>query len=338
MGMLAGFVQGATGEYTKQRGEERTNQFQAIRDKRVSELRKGEQKHAAGLVSTENVRKEDVLAGAGQTKAEALLLSQQEDRKSRLNVAEVGNEGQVVAAGAALIKDGKVIHSQANKPLAGDADGSKYKYDERSVVRSNGQPTTYKQLYNEWHKMKYTKDEFGIEVGNQKIPEWEPWVNKQVQPKYRINPPPPRANTADEAWENIQKNKDRIDGYSDESAIEAIRGKYNLPDWSPHAENAVTAPAPAPAADTSGLLAKGEGTPSVDSLQQRKDIRQKIKDLERELDNVGFTLDQEGTERQIRELDTKLTALQKKGGKSVKAEQRSLLAEIDRLRRKLGRG
>ena len=186
--------------------------------------------------------------------------------------------------------------------------------------------------------MKYTKDEFGIEVGNQKIPEWEPWVNKQVQPKYRINPPPPRANTADEAWENIQKNKDRIDGYSDESAIEAIRGKYNLPDWSPHAENAVTAPAPAPAADTSGLLAKGEGTPSVDSLQQRKDIRQKIKDLERELDNVGFTLDQEGTERQIRELDTKLTALQKKGGKSVKAEQRSLLAEIDRLRRKLGRG
>ena len=166
MGMLAGFLVGATDEYGKQRTEQREeerdvrkegreNAYTDIRDKRLAEI----------------------------TKSEGKL-----DRESREQISRDRPFSASPGSGVLQYSDKtgqyEVTDQIANRPTAGTTPDT----DEMPIARSNGQPTTYKQLYNEWHKMKYTKDEFGAEVGNPDIANWEDWVNGQVQEQYRINP------------------------------------------------------------------------------------------------------------------------------------------------------
>ncbi len=239
MGYLEGFAVGATDEYLKQRGDDRqeerdikqegrANAYQDIRDKRLAEITKSEGK--LNRASREKIsREKPVTAGAGSN------LFQYSDETEQYEKTD----------------------SVPNRPTAGTTP----KTDETPINRANGQPTTYKQLYNEWNKMKFIINEFGGKVNNPNVPDWETWVNEQVQDQYRINPNKPATvdpnkppSTA--SWEAARKE------YNEKSSMwESDKSQFGMTEdeWvaKKARENEVASGTAKTGSDNTGMLAEG---------------------------------------------------------------------------------
>lgn len=155
MGMLAyGAAAGVGDEYLKQSAETRKNDFQDIRDKRLSELKKSELTHGADLQET-----------------------------SAAAARKHGDENYSFGYGENVVRSGEVVNQGADRPVAG---GSKVVTSPIQLV--SGDTTTYDEQRKSWEGMAFTKDEFGNQVRNTDVPEFDEWFNARVLEKHRINP------------------------------------------------------------------------------------------------------------------------------------------------------
>lgn len=342
MGMLAGFVKGATGEYTKQRDEERTNEFQSIRDKRISELRKGEQKHATGLLTEENIRKEDVLAGATKTEAEALVKSQKADRKSREDIETSKSKFRNVPAGGGVFDTeiGKGVYNQPHKPTAGSSANLVF---EKSSVRRAGSGVRMKttDLYDEWYKQAYTResDEItGMTIWNRNkdIENWPEYHNSMVHPDDRMKPNDIKslAGDPDALYKHAQEN---VPNFKAREAEFEAKLKEAYPWWSGPAK---LEPAPSTTPEPEADL-----TPAASTTDRSKTAGLITQGARGGGGSRGFAPQQtqeetfgRGINLKIRELEGRLTALQGKRGRSADHERRLINDKIAKWRGLVGGG
>ncbi len=154
MGMLAyGAMSGVGGEWLKQSDENRKNKHEAIRDKRLSELRKGEDKHRAELTTQENMRQEKWNA-----------------------------ENYEHGMGDTVVRDGKVVHKGSFAP------GKANDPAKSPIYLVSGDVTTQAEQRQLWATQAFTKDQFGNPVRNPEIAGFDEWFNERVRPEHRINP------------------------------------------------------------------------------------------------------------------------------------------------------
>ena len=156
-GMLAyGAMSGVADEALKQGDERRENEFQQLRDTRLSEMKKGEATHAASLVTTENQR------------AEAHA-----------------NSNYTLGYGQDKYVNGELANSGRNRPTA----GTTLKPDEMPITLVSGDTTTDEMLRKQYDTIvKANRDDFGRPIGDFDLPDFDTWRNARVMEKHRINP------------------------------------------------------------------------------------------------------------------------------------------------------
>lgn len=162
MGSLQGYgaVAGAAGEYLDQSRETRKNDFTLLRDKRLSELKQGDQTHAAGLVSDEN-------------------------RKTEKNA----NENYTFGYGEQVVRGGEVVNEGADRPVA----GSNKKFG-NLITLINGDQQTEEQLRKTYDSIwKANTDEWGSRIGDFDLPGYDEWRNGRVAEQHRVNVQKPEA-------------------------------------------------------------------------------------------------------------------------------------------------
>jgi hypothetical protein len=156
MGMLAyGAMAGVGGEYLEQSAEKRKNDFTLLRDKRLSELKKGEATHASAL--------------AGGREAAA--------RKH-------GAENYTAPLTSNVYRDGKLVQTGQHRPTA----GSGTKNRDSMIQLISGDMIEEDLLRKQWEGQAFTKDDFGAAIRNPDVAEYDEWRNARVVEKHRINP------------------------------------------------------------------------------------------------------------------------------------------------------
>ena len=178
MGMLAyGAAAGAADEWLKQSEETRQNEFDLIRDKRLSELRMGEETHRQDLIGKResdsyNRSKNDFSVGYGED----------------------------------VYRDGEKVASGRDRPVAGGS------VEPTQIQLINGDYITEDLLRKQWEGMAFEgRDEFGNPIGRRaEVPEYDEWRNSRVMEKHRINPerpaePEPDAGPSTEALDQARK-------------------------------------------------------------------------------------------------------------------------------------
>jgi len=155
MGMLKyGAMAGVGKEWLKQSDEERKNDYQEVRDKRLSELKKGELTH----LSKEKTKADRDKPFAASASSDVFQYSAETDRYEK-------------------------THSVDDRPLAGSTTQKG-----NLVTMTSGDQRTFEELRKNWEGMAFTKDEFGNPIRNNDVPEFDAWFNARVQPQHRINP------------------------------------------------------------------------------------------------------------------------------------------------------
>ncbi|MDH3638899.1 MAG: hypothetical protein OES09_10630, partial [Gammaproteobacteria bacterium] len=157
MGMLTyGAMAGVGGEYLKQSEEERTNEYQAIRDKRLSGLKKEEATHASELA-------------AGR---------EQSQRNYESSNYSFGYGENVVRGGEVVQTGGDRPTSSSTKPV----DPAK-----RMLLMRNGDHTSLEQLRKEY-ETEYMKDrdDLGNPIMDPNAPSLIEYRNSVLDPKHAL--------------------------------------------------------------------------------------------------------------------------------------------------------
>lgn len=166
MGMLSyGAMAGVGKEYLKQSDEERKNDYQEIRDKRLSGLKKSELTHAADE-KTKSDRDKPFSASAS---SDVFQYSGESGRYEK-------------------------THSVDDKPLSPGSTTQKGNL----VTMMSGDQRTFEELRKNWEGMAFTKDDFGNPIRNADVAEFDEWFNARVQPQHRINPKEAEADVPEE--------------------------------------------------------------------------------------------------------------------------------------------
>lgn len=244
MGYLAyGFAAGASKEWLKQSDERRANQYQEIRDKRLSDLRKGEAEFEQGLRTEENIRAEGVSAEQAKLDREQRSEQARLDRESREKIGM--HEGQYTlgrgdirydAAGNEIARGPEYEHA----PTA--ASQAHNQWLAESVERRGAGGTAVGRskrtdLYNEWQKMAYvtTTDDLGNKIISRdpSIPDWVTWHNSQVTDAYRLSPADPNFQSRDpgELFMLAQQQPEFNAPGGRDMAIQSIQARF--PWWQP---------------------------------------------------------------------------------------------------------
>ena len=128
MGMLAAFLKGASGEYTKQRDEDRTNEFQEIRDRRLAELQRENIQFQSELTSQENQRQEGVQAAAAQA---------QRDWDS---------ENYSFGYGENVVRGGEIVNTGGDRPSSSGPKESLFR------LRGSGKQIEYDKIVEDYNR------------------------------------------------------------------------------------------------------------------------------------------------------------------------------------------
>lgn len=169
MGSLSGYgaVAGAAGEYLDQSREARKNDFTLLRDKRLSELKQGDQTQAAGLVTDENKRQEIF-----------------------------GKTNYSVDMGETKVVDGRIVHQGTHRPNA----DSSTKKEGNLIEMINGDLQTEEQIRKTYQDLyEANTDEYGNRIGDFDLKPYDDWRNTRVAAKHQINPKGPEAEAPAEA-------------------------------------------------------------------------------------------------------------------------------------------
>ncbi|MCP4471575.1 MAG: hypothetical protein GY815_12990 [Gammaproteobacteria bacterium] len=170
MGMLTyGAMAGVGQEWLKQSAETRQNDFTLIRDKRLSELKKGEQTHASELV--------------GQ-------------REKAAHGREKGDYS--VNYGEDVYRDGELAASGRDRPTSSSSTAK----TGNLITLVTGDQVPYDQLRKSWADQAFTKDEFGNPIRNPDVQGWDEWWNTQVSDAHQRDlpkeAPPPEPEPEEE--------------------------------------------------------------------------------------------------------------------------------------------
>lgn len=149
-------------------------------------------------------KKGDTAAAAAETLAEAEESKATREAyatqyKETLDRAAKAREPTIVpAGGAAIDKEGNVLHDQPSKPTKGSIVGA----DKTPLKRAGSKEiTTGEQLRKEWDMIAYIEETSALGVKRRerdpKIMDWLPWRNSQVEPEFWIDP------YGDEATEDV---------------------------------------------------------------------------------------------------------------------------------------
>lgn len=156
--LLAGAMKGASQEYLKQSDERRANEYQAIRDRRLSELKKDETKFASDL--------------AGEREAAAY------EREKGDFTAGYGDD---------VYRGGERVARGRERPVSSGSSTQKGNL----ITMISGDQRTFEELRKNWEGQAFTKDDFGNPIRNPDVPEFDQWFNDRVAPQHRINPRAP---------------------------------------------------------------------------------------------------------------------------------------------------
>jgi hypothetical protein len=254
MGLLSAFVEGASGEYLDQRKDDRTNKFQEIRDKRLSELKKGESKHEFGLRADENtvqydrsVKRDDTL-NKRQSEAADTLHTRNIERDDTLNTRQVAaaalseenaakkpkilSSGQEIRGPNIDTETGELEILGKNKPAPSAVHNKALrewdKWDKTNITLTNGKRLTTDKLYKEWLTQAYGDPAFPEAMTTVKRPgvlDWIPYHNSRVVTKDRatFGDPEAKLNDARENMPDFANRKNEM----------VLRLKKNYPWWTP---------------------------------------------------------------------------------------------------------
>jgi hypothetical protein len=154
MGMLEyGAVAGAAGEYLDQSKETRKNDFTLLRDKRLSELKQGDQTHAAGLITDENKRKE-----------------------------KHGDENYTYGMGDTVVRAGATVATGSHRPNA----GSYVDPDDRALQTKSGDYTSWKSLRDDYEAEYTTIDQWGTKTTKPGAPTLNDYRNEILDPRHAL--------------------------------------------------------------------------------------------------------------------------------------------------------
>lgn len=366
MGLLdsTGFLGAASGvsqEYLKQSAEERANEFQAMRDKRLDEIRRGQIGFEAELRTEEAMRQEGVAAAAAETQreaeaaaaktkreAEASEAQKQRDfdaEQARLERESKGPDTVTTAAGAATsywnpdTKRWETVRDQPAKATAGSMDPEKTGFR----LQGSQKPVSMKRLQEVWRDQNFIKETDDIGNTIYKIKEggnnsFFNWMNKVVIPEDRIDlsgstvlPRDP-----DIIFEAMKEQMGA--GFNADRAIKRIQQDFPL--WNPAGEAPAEQPQPAPAAPE----AAPETAPTSTVMGQPDNVAGLLTQGAVGQPGSGqVTAPQTDVfsgpiERRIRELERELQALDGRTGRSAIAKRRAIERELDQQRRMLGGG
>lgn len=154
MGMLAyGAMAGVGGEYLKQSDETRKNDFTLLRDRRLSELKKGEATHASGLVGG----REEVARKHGDENFTAALTSN-------------------------VYRDGEMVQKGTHRPTA----GSYVDPDDRPLLTKSGDTTSWGSLRSDYEAEWTSIDEWGTKVTKEGAPTLTEYRNKILDERHAL--------------------------------------------------------------------------------------------------------------------------------------------------------
>lgn len=265
MGYLAyGAAAGVGKEYLKQSEETRERDYQTIRDKRLSDLKKGERTHAGEILTTENIRQEDVAAdvleGTQGYEAEQSGLDRKAtasesdlDRKATASESKLEREakGPPTASTAAGAESGhyekqedgtfKYVKDvdQPNRPTRGSvaANLTYQKWmDETVRMRHSLKRETMGSLRDDWQEDAYdTLDNpdypgLGLKITrrNPNVPDFPIWLNKQIieEDHLKVDDPKYMVGNPDALWDYAMRTYPQMKtSEGQQKALERIKGQ-----------------------------------------------------------------------------------------------------------------
>ena len=295
--LLAGALKGASGEYLKQRDEDRAAKFQEIRDKRLDEIRRGQIGYEQELRTTENIRQEGVTAQAAKEEREFKKSEREAEEKAAETAAQKAHERKMqepfsTARGSEtgrMVKqpDGTYKYEMVTEreyehaPTA--ASQSKLEWDQSTVtIRGTNKKEKLSDLRESWRKQAYgdRRDDLGnvieTNVRLDNVPDFPIWLNQQVIDEDQIDSNDPKYMTADpdKMWNyGQQQDQFRLPGGRDQllNSIKSLHPWWNPPGTGTQDDPTVPSPDPNVPSPSAG---PGEGgyletaTPPAPTQQQ----------------------------------------------------------------------